>query len=87
MEVNNDEAFQVTSLGRNVNNPNVNMLLFPHDYYKILPRGPAGPLRGGGGLLINELQISLVYRDHHHLWLVAWVHEGLVYTNEHRLIV
>ncbi len=32
--VNNDETFPVTYLGRNVNKPNVSMLLFTHVYYK-----------------------------------------------------
>ncbi len=42
MEVNNDETFLVTSLGKNVNKPNVSMLLFPTVYHKSPPWGPGG---------------------------------------------
>ncbi len=48
MEVNHGETFQVTSLGRNVNKPNVSMLLFP----------PLGAPGGGGAINIISNKIS-----------------------------
>ncbi len=65
LEVNNDETFQVTPPGRNVNKSNVSMLLFPRVHHKSPPRGPwvVGSLsRPYLGLLIKFVDLYLTWK-------------------------